>query len=127
LGYIDLHTHILPGLDDGPADLDSAVALARDLAARGFRTVVATPHCFEGNPPPATIETQRQLLVKELARLGVPLEVLPGAEHSPDPYLARRLQAIIREIEQAEIPIGILTAVFGAPVFAFLLRKSQRA
>lgn len=93
LGYIDLHTHILPGLDDGPADLDSAIALARDMSARGFDKVVATPHCFEGNPSPETIEKQLQLLTKELARCGVPLEILPGAEHTPDPYLVRRLQA----------------------------------
>lgn len=41
---IDLHCHILPGIDDGPADLPSAVAMLRAYAADGVSTVAATPH-----------------------------------------------------------------------------------
>jgi protein-tyrosine phosphatase len=45
---IDLHCHLLPGIDDGPATLDDALALARALVADGVRHVVATPHIFPG-------------------------------------------------------------------------------
>jgi protein-tyrosine phosphatase len=41
---IDLHTHVLPGIDDGAPDLATGLALCRLLAAQGVRTVVATPH-----------------------------------------------------------------------------------
>jgi len=41
---IDLHGHYLPGLDDGPADLATAVAMCRLAAAGGCDTVVVTPH-----------------------------------------------------------------------------------
>ena len=41
---IDLHCHLLPGIDDGPDDIDGAIALARAAAAAGTQTLVATPH-----------------------------------------------------------------------------------
>jgi protein-tyrosine phosphatase len=47
---IDLHCHILPGLDDGPPDLEASVVLARLAAADGTRTIVATPHVREDYP-----------------------------------------------------------------------------
>jgi protein-tyrosine phosphatase len=44
---IDIHTHLLPGIDDGPATLDAAVAMARAAALAGATDVVATPHANE--------------------------------------------------------------------------------
>jgi len=41
---IDLHCHVLPGIDDGPDTLEGSVALARAAAAAGVHAIVATPH-----------------------------------------------------------------------------------
>jgi len=41
---IDLHCHVLPGIDDGAADLADSVAMARQAEADGIRTICATPH-----------------------------------------------------------------------------------
>ena len=41
---IDLHSHILPGLDDGPRTLRGSLELARAAVAAGTRTILATPH-----------------------------------------------------------------------------------
>lgn len=41
---IDLHCHILPGVDDGAADLDDALAMARQGEADGIQAICATPH-----------------------------------------------------------------------------------
>jgi protein-tyrosine phosphatase len=46
--YIDLHTHILPGLDDGAPDLASSMQMLRALSAQGFAEVCATPHQRNG-------------------------------------------------------------------------------
>ncbi|MBX3270045.1 MAG: protein tyrosine phosphatase [Sandaracinaceae bacterium] len=43
-GYVDLHCHYLPGIDDGVRTLDEGLAVLRGLGALGFSTVVATPH-----------------------------------------------------------------------------------
>ena len=40
----DFHCHILPGIDDGAADLDVSLALIKEQAAQGVKTIVATPH-----------------------------------------------------------------------------------
>jgi len=44
MNYADIHFHLLPGIDDGPATLDESVALAAAAAADGTDTIVATPH-----------------------------------------------------------------------------------
>lgn len=45
---IDIHCHLLPGIDDGPPTLEAALALAQGLVADGIRHVVCTPHVFPG-------------------------------------------------------------------------------
>jgi protein-tyrosine phosphatase len=78
---IDLHCHILPGLDDGPPDEDTSVALARLARADGTKTIVATPHVREDYQfDVKEIATRTAELNERLAQNGVDLEVLPGAE-----------------------------------------------
>lgn len=47
---IDLHAHVLPGLDDGPGDEEGALALLRRAAEAGTRTIAATPHLRDDFP-----------------------------------------------------------------------------
>ena len=42
---VDIHSHILPGIDDGAADLETSVAMCKAAAEAGTRELVATPHC----------------------------------------------------------------------------------
>jgi protein-tyrosine phosphatase len=78
---IDLHCHLLAGIDDGPASVEGSVALARAAVAAGTSTIVATPHVSSRYPNDA--QTIHRLVEQTAARLQeerVPLEVLPGAE-----------------------------------------------
>jgi protein-tyrosine phosphatase len=78
---IDLHCHLLPGIDDGPETIEGSVALARGAAAAGMSTVVATPHVNRLYPNDAeTITRSVAELRGRLGRDGVELEVRPGAE-----------------------------------------------
>jgi protein-tyrosine phosphatase len=78
---IDLHCHILPGIDDGPDDLAGSVAMAREHVARGTTTVVATPHVSWDHANTAEIVAAGVADVNAALRAeGVPLEVLAGAE-----------------------------------------------
>jgi protein-tyrosine phosphatase len=78
---LDLHCHILPGVDDGPATLAEALKLARKSAADGITHITATPHCHQH-----TRLLRPQILPAvarfngELRRADVPLTVLPGSE-----------------------------------------------
>jgi protein-tyrosine phosphatase len=79
---IDLHCHLLPGIDDGAPDLETAVALARMAVADGITHMVCTPHIHPGryDNTPQTIEAARQTFVKGLREAGVKLQVAAAAE-----------------------------------------------
>lgn len=78
---IDLHCHVLPGIDDGPATVEEAVAIARAAARGGTRVMVATPHVslrYRNDAP--TIGRLVGELNARLEAEGVLIEVRPGAE-----------------------------------------------
>lgn len=78
---IDLHCHVLPGLDDGPATIEDSLALARAAHAAGTRTLVATPHVnWHYLNDAATIARRVDELNARLATEGVALAVRTGAE-----------------------------------------------
>jgi protein-tyrosine phosphatase len=82
---IDLHSHLLHGLDDGARDLGQAVAMARSMVEDGVKVVAATPHVHPRYRTPVG-EMERALLELRaaLAEAGVALEVLPGGEIALD-------------------------------------------
>jgi len=79
---IDLHSHLLPGLDDGPPDEQGAIALAAEVAAAGVRTIAATPHLREDFPDVRVDELAGRVaaLRSLLATAGIALEVVTGGE-----------------------------------------------
>jgi len=52
LRWIDLHSHILPGVDDGPANMEDSIRMAREALAAGCEMVFATPHAFHASNIP---------------------------------------------------------------------------
>lgn len=80
---IDLHCHLLPGIDDGPPDLASALAVARAMAGLGFRIVCCTPHRPWGETahPLEELARRRQELQAAMDEEGIDLELWGGAEH----------------------------------------------
>jgi protein-tyrosine phosphatase len=80
---IDLHSHILPGLDDGARTLDDALEIARAAVSDGITTIAATPHVREDYPTTAAaMEIGVRQLRTALEREAIRLELLPGGEVS---------------------------------------------
>jgi protein-tyrosine phosphatase len=78
---IDLHCHILPGLDDGAPDTAAGIAMARVAEADGVRTIAATPHIRDDHPFPLGEVAERAAAFNEqLAREGVGVKVVPAGE-----------------------------------------------
>jgi protein-tyrosine phosphatase len=80
---IDLHCHILPGLDDGASDLAVALDMARLFVADGVSVVACTPHILPGlyhNTGPGIRQAVADLQ-GELYREGIPLRLVPGADN----------------------------------------------
>ncbi len=79
---IDLHSHILPGVDDGPSHVEGSLKMAECAVADGIHTLVATPHAFNGtyhNSLPHIL-THIARLKKIIIENQIPLDICPGAE-----------------------------------------------
>jgi protein-tyrosine phosphatase len=123
---IDLHTHILPGIDDGVATEDDAVAFARVAAADGVRTIVATPHYRDG----FYVNTREDVLNgvaalrRRLADEGIALELLPGGEIHICPDLVQRVRdghaptlgdngrTVLFELSMSQYPFDLENVVY---------------
>jgi protein-tyrosine phosphatase len=94
---IDLHVHILPGLDDGAKDLDESLEMCRVAVRDGITTIVATPHTADGN-----YDNSRDRVLAAVGELtdclpsqGIRLTILPGA----DIHVHEQLDALINNRE----------------------------
>jgi protein-tyrosine phosphatase len=75
---IDLHSHVLPGIDDGAETLTEAIAICQAAAADGITVLAATPHVRNDFPTTAEM-IERALAELQTATEGI-LRVVPGAE-----------------------------------------------
>lgn len=92
---IDLHSHLLPGIDDGPKSLQESLKMARIYEKAGYRQVVATPHWIPGTswmPTPGEIRVQVDSLNQRIKDEGINLSVLPGMEIALDPQIPLLLE-----------------------------------
>ncbi|WP_318617721.1 tyrosine-protein phosphatase [Priestia megaterium] len=79
---IDIHCHILPGVDDGAKSVEDSVAMARQAVSEGIHTIIATPHHKNGK-----YINEKQHIINDVEKLnerlkqeGIPLLILPGQE-----------------------------------------------
>ena len=87
---IDLHLHILPGIDDGSGSIEESVKMARKLAGLGFNGVFCTSHYIADSPQTANNQTKNRLREKlqgELDKAGIKLKLMPGNEIYIDPKM----------------------------------------
>jgi protein-tyrosine phosphatase len=99
---IDLHCHLLPGIDDGPETIEDSIALARAAVAAGVETIVATPHVSWSYPNDAetiirlTDELNGRLAVEDIAlavRCGAEIALTRLPEIAPEQLSGMRLGA----------------------------------
>lgn len=85
-GRIDVHAHLLPGLDDGSTSEAESIDLARRFVGAGYTHAFCTPHIWPGYElhTPEFIRERTQLLQLELDAAGVPLKIHPGGEINLD-------------------------------------------
>jgi protein-tyrosine phosphatase len=119
---IDLHNHLLPAIDDGAPDLETALALARLAVADGITHLVCTPHIHPGryDNTPAIIRSAQDAFVAALAEAGIALQVASAAEvrfgaelmvgiaEGRIPFLGewQGRQVLLLEFPHGEVPFG---------------------
>jgi len=123
---IDVHTHILPGIDDGVRTIEGSVEFARVAIQDGVKVIVATPHCKEGvwdNERPGILEAVETLRAR-LAQEGLSVDLRPGAEVHLCPDLVQRVKdgrattlgdngrTVLLELSLTQYPVELENLVF---------------
>ncbi|MCX2574008.1 tyrosine-protein phosphatase [Pedobacter sandarakinus] len=83
---IDMHSHILPGIDDGSPDVAVSLRFVKALEELGYSSLIATPHIYQELYPntPETIQASKSLLQAEMDRAGLSIKLSAGAEYMVD-------------------------------------------
>lgn len=94
MNVVDIHCHILPGLDDGSPDMATSIVMARLAVSAGITTVIGTPHWLEDEheTDPERIRQSAGDLQAELTSRAIPLTILPGNEAFICPDLPDRVK-----------------------------------
>lgn len=124
---IDLHCHLLPGIDDGPETIEQSLALARAAVADGITHSVLTSHVHPGRYPNQrrNLEIAVDAFRAELVKAEIPLQVFVGGEARlcPElidllainqvPYLGQvnGYKIVLLEFPHQQIPLGSMRFV----------------
>ena len=91
----DMHSHLIPGIDDGAKDMEDSIRLIRGLADLGYRKLITTPHILADFYPntPETIGEGLRAVRAELARQNIDVALHAAAEYLMDDHFIHLLQS----------------------------------
>lgn len=125
MGFVDLHSHILPGLDDGSPDPRTSMAMIRGLVDLGYEVICATPHQKTGQflPSLEAIRDAHQATLAAVGEAGLDIAIPLAAENMWDSVFFERFQqdripsydagsAFLVEFRVHQLPVGVLDHVF---------------
>ncbi|TXK36510.1 capsular biosynthesis protein [Pontibacter qinzhouensis] len=92
---VDMHSHILPGLDDGAESLEQSLELVRAMQALGYRKLIMTPHIMSDfyKNTPAGIRKKLRVLQDAVAEAKIDMELACAAEHYLDEGFIKKLES----------------------------------
>src|ERR1051325_3950422 len=90
---VDMHSHVLPGIDDGAQDVNQSIELITRMMALGIKKIIATPHVMADyyRNTPETIGAALTILKAELKRQQIDIEIEAAAEHYFDETFEARV------------------------------------
>jgi protein-tyrosine phosphatase len=91
---VDMHSHLIPGIDDGAKTIDDSLFLLREMVALGFKKVITTPHVMADGYTNSTeaILKGRDLLRQLVKDNNLPIEVDASAEYNIDGGIYERIE-----------------------------------
>lgn len=92
---VDVHSHLLPGLDDGSKSLDHSLGMIRKFQELGYKKLITTPHVMRGvyNNEPSGIGEKLLEVQEYIARAGLTIELEASAEYYLDDYFLELIEA----------------------------------
>ncbi len=124
-GYVDIHSHLLPGIDDGAIDLKNSIQLIERMSSYGIKNLITTPHILEGMYPnnKEIIENKLKIVKKELVKRNISdVKIDAAAEYMLDGYFLKLLEKkqiltlknnfILIEISFFKAPLNLFDIIF---------------
>lgn len=121
----DLHSHLLPGIDDGSPDVADSIAFLKGLHALGFKKIITTPHVLWEVYPNTTeiIVSKKEQVQKAMAEAGLPIAFHAAAEYFIDEHFQQALRqkqpllpiydnTILVEFSMITAPMDLLDVFF---------------
>lgn len=92
--YVDLHSHLIPGIDDGSQSIEESIKLIRGLSDLGYKKIITTPHIMPGNfnNTPEIILSGLEKLKKQLDNEGINTKIEAAAEYYLDENFLKNIQ-----------------------------------
>ncbi len=141
---IDIHSHILPQMDDGASSWKISLKMCQQAYEDGIKTIVATPHTFNGiyENHPQAIEEKVKILNQKLKENNIPLQVLPGSEVHLSADIIEKIKKqkmltlnksnyILLEFPHTQVPLHIEEILFQiqimeiTPIFSHVERNLE--
>jgi len=123
--HTDMHSHLLPGIDDGARDMEGSIELIRGMAALGYKKLITTPHIMWDmyQNTPAIINEKLDKVRAELAKEGIEVELQAAAEYFLDEHVENLLQKkeklltvkdnmVLTEFSMIHQPMGVKEILF---------------
>ena len=90
---VDLHSHLIPGIDDGAKDLDDSVTIIKELIGQGFSKIITTPHIMSDlyKNTPETINSGLEILKRRLVNDNIEIDISAAAEYYVDYDFEQRI------------------------------------
>jgi tyrosine-protein phosphatase YwqE len=91
---VDMHSHLLPGIDDGAKDLDTSLELIRGMSALGYKKLITTPHIMWGmyQNTPAIINARLEQVRQAVQEQGIDITIEAAAEYFLDEHVQQLLE-----------------------------------
>ena len=126
--YADMHSHLVPGIDDGAPDMATSLELIRGLSALGYRKIITTPHILWEIYPntPEIINAGMTALKKAVEESQIGVELRAAAEYYMDDHfdqlLKEKLPLLTLKDNMVLVEFSMITAPFDLQDLLFALQ-----
>ena len=97
LGFLntDIHSHLIPGIDDGAKNMEESIALIEQMSKLGYKKLITTPHIMNDyyKNTPENILSGLELVRKEIANRGIDIQIDAAAEYMLDDGFETKMKA----------------------------------
>jgi len=125
----DMHSHFLPGIDDGAKNIEDSLLLLRSMADMGYKTIITTPHVFIDYYPNTTetITTALATAQKVVTENNIDIKLRAAAEYYMDDYFAQLMEKEpLLTIHKNEVLVEF-SMMFEPPMLAQYIFNMQTA